>query len=183
MVRRWFSYAACMAFLPITLIGRAVEAFVHLKERLTTRSSSLEGKVVLITGASSGLGEAMARCFYKEGCKLIIAARRYSELERVRDQLVGSSYRTPGPGSTGSSGIVYPPVIIQLDVENSVQMKEKVKTILGIYGHVDILVNNAGISHRGDVSSTSLEVDAKLMAVNYFGTVTLTKGLCLTSIT
>ena len=104
-----------------------------------------------------------ARCFYKEGCKLIIAARRYSELERVRDTLMGSSYRTARPGTgTGSSGIVYPPVIIQLDVEHTSLIREKVKTVLGVYGHVDILVNNAGISHRGDVASTSLEVDAKV---------------------
>jgi dehydrogenase/reductase SDR family protein 7B len=51
-----------------------------------------------------------------------------------------------------------------------------VRTILGVYGYVDILVNNAGISYRGEVTDTSLEVDAKVMNINYFGTIGLTKG-------
>ena len=76
--------------------------------------------MVLITGASSGLGEALARSFYKEGCKLIIASRRYSELERVRDQLMGSSSRLKGCS-------VYPPVIIQLDLEEMNNLPDKIK--------------------------------------------------------
>nr|CAG4641758.1 EOG090X07KM [Eurycercus lamellatus] len=166
--KTWFNYAACLIFLPISVTGRIIEILLALKQRISTKTSSLEGKVVFITGASSGLGEALARQFYKEGCRLIIASRRYSELERVRNQLIGSSYR---------KGIVYPPVIIQLDLENPDSLADKMKTVLGVYGHVDILVNNAGISYRGEVISTSAEVDAKLMNVNYFGTVSLTKGL------
>ena len=123
----------------------------------------------------------MTRCFYQEGCKLIIAARRYSELERVRDQLMGSSYRSGSQGKAGANikpSTVYPPVIIQLDVESDPNsLREKVKTILGVYGHVDILVNNAGISQRGDVANSSPEVDVRVMSVNYFGTVNLTKGI------
>lgn len=121
----------------------------------------------------------IARCFYQEGCKLIIAARRYSELERVRDQLMGSSYRSQGKaGANIKPSTVYPPVIIQLDLESDPNsLREKVKTILGVYGHVDILVNNAGISQRGDVANSSPEVDVRVMSVNYFGTVNLTKGI------
>lgn len=87
---------------------------------------------------------------------------------------MGSSYRTV----CGTSATVYPPVIIQLDLESShVSLQEKVRTILGVYGHVDILVNNAGISSRGEAVETSPEVDVRVMAVNYFGTVALTKGI------
>lgn len=50
--------------------------------------------------------------------------------------------------------------------------------ILGVYGHVDIMVNNAGISYRGEVIATTPEVDLRVMGVNYFGTVSLTKGIC-----
>lgn len=52
--------------------------------------NSLPGKVVLITGASSGLGEALARTFFKAGCRLILLARRQGELERVRSDLMKS---------------------------------------------------------------------------------------------
>lgn len=61
LAKQLFSYAACLAFLPITIAGRAIEALMNVRDKLTTTSSSLEGQVVLITGASSGLGEAMAR--------------------------------------------------------------------------------------------------------------------------
>nr|CAG4643260.1 EOG090X07KM [Ilyocryptus agilis] len=135
----------------------------------TSLRVSLEGKVVLITGASSGLGEALARCFYREGCRLIIASRRHTELERVRNQLMGSSCRV--------SNDIYPPVVVQLDLENAQALKDKINTILAIYGHVDILVNNAGISYRGEATSTDIDVDVKLMNVNYFGTVALTKAI------
>lgn len=166
-MKQWLNCCACLLFLPVTLVGRFVEALIHLKQRLSKHDSNLEGKVVLITGASSGLGEALAKCFYKEGCKLIIASRRYSELERVRDQLMGSGLR---------KGTVYPPVIIQLDLQDMTNLADKVRTILGVYGYIDILVNNAGISYRGEAIETNLEVDAKVMNVNYFGTVALTKG-------
>ncbi len=158
---------ACLLFLPVTIIGRFIEALFALKQRLARHDSSLEGKVVLITGASSGLGESLAKCLYKEGCKLIIASRRYGELERVRDQLMGSGLR---------KGTVYPPVIIQMDLQDLTNLSDKVKIILGVYGYIDILVNNAGISYRGEATETSLEVDAKVMSVNYFGTIGLTKG-------
>ena len=79
-------------------------------------------------------------------------------------------------GSGLRKGTIYPPVIIQMDLQDLTNLEDKVKTILGVYGYVDILVNNAGISYRGDVTETSLEVDAKVMSVNYFGTIGLTKG-------
>ncbi|KAK4014883.1 dehydrogenase/reductase SDR family protein 7-like [Daphnia magna] len=167
-VKKLLNSFACLLFLPLTLVGRLIEAFFALKQRITKHDSSLEGKVVLITGASSGLGEALAKCLYTEGCKLIIASRRYTELDRVKEQLLGSGLR---------KGTIYPPVIIQLDLQDFVNLPDKVRTILGVYGYIDILVNNAGISYRGEVTDTSLEVDAKVMNINYFGTVALTKAL------
>jgi dehydrogenase/reductase SDR family protein 7B len=166
-VKKWLNCIACLLFLPLTIIGRLVEAFFALKQRISRHDSSLEGKVVLITGASSGLGEALAKCLYTEGCKLIIASRRYTELDRVKEQLLGSGLR---------KGTIYPPVIIELDLQDLNNLADKVRTILGVYGYVDILVNNAGISYRGEVTDTSLEVDAKVMNINYFGTIGLTKG-------
>lgn len=170
IIRKWLSCAACLFFLPISILGRVIEFILTLKSQMSSKSSSLEGKVVLITGASSGLGEALAQCLYKEGCRLIVAARRYAELERVRDQLLGSGLR---------KGNVYPPVIIQLDLQELNNLPDKMKTVLGVYGHIDILINNAGVSYRGEVIDTSLDVDIQIMNINYFGTIALTKGIKL----
>lgn len=69
--------------LPFT-IGNIIYSFL-MKPRLR---NCLPGKVVLITGASSGLGEALAHTFYIAGCKVVLAARRQEELERVRKDLL-----------------------------------------------------------------------------------------------
>ena len=80
--------------------------------------------------------------------------------------------------SSGSrKGNVYPPVIVQLDLEELNELEAKMETALGVYGHIDILVNNGGISFRGEITSTTLEVDVRLMKTNYFGAVALTKAL------
>lgn len=69
--------------LPFT-IGALVYAYLMSKKL----KNCLPGKVVLITGASSGLGEALAHTFYVAGCKVVLAARRHEELERVRKDLL-----------------------------------------------------------------------------------------------
>lgn len=123
---------------------------------------------MVVTGASSGLGEALAHTFYKEGCKLIIASRRYAELARVRDEILSSCFR---------KGKVFPPVIVQLDLSETEKIQDVVNAVLGIYGYVDILVNNAGVSYRGEICETASDVDSRIMNINYLGTVMLTKGL------
>nr|CAG4650211.1 EOG090X07KM [Sida crystallina] len=135
---------------------------------LLKKELGLEGKVVLITGASSGLGEALAHAFYSEGCKIILCARQKAKLEQVREHLLSSGNR---------QGNVYPPVIIQIDLEELNSLDSKMETAIGVYGHVDILVNNGGISYRGEITDTTLEVDVRLMKTNYFGSVALTKAL------
>jgi len=130
-------------------------------------SSDLEGQVVLITGASSGLGEQLAQAFYDEGCRLIICGRRQNELERVRQDLLGSG-RQRDP--------IYPPVTLQLDLEELDNLPAKMEASLTVYNRIDILVNNGGISFRGEVAETSLDVDLRLMKTNYFGAVVLTKA-------
>jgi len=167
-VQHLFNQAACLLFLPITIVGRAIELIFSIIKQLKSEDLCLEGKVVVITGASSGLGEALAHAFYKEGCRLIIASRRTSELSRVRDEILSSCFR---------KGKVFPPVIVQLDLSEMEKIHDVTNTILGIYGHVDILVNNAGVSYRGEICETAPDVDARIMNINYLGTVMLTKGL------
>lgn len=125
--------------------------------------------MILITGASSGIGEALAHEFYALGCRVVLAARRAGELERVRRNLLNSKL------SNGIQSIR--PEILTLDLAELNQLPDKVHHILRSCLHVDILINNGGISLRSDVMSVKQEVDLKLMNVNYFGAVALTKAL------
>ncbi|CAL8094761.1 unnamed protein product [Orchesella dallaii] len=159
--------ALTVLFWPVAL-PYLVYKFVNMfRRRFGLKLRPLEGKVVVITGASSGIGESLAKLLYEDGCRLILASRRIEELERVKADLVRS--RTYGP--------VYVPAIVQLDLADLKSVQSKTSEILQIYGYVDILINNAGMTHRGDVLGTSIEVDQRLMSVNYFGPLALTKGL------
>ncbi|KAJ8963726.1 hypothetical protein NQ314_005419 [Rhamnusium bicolor] len=122
--------------------------------------------VVVITGASSGLGEALAHEFYKQGCQIVLCARRRQELERVRADMLHSDCAVQ----------THPPIIMPLDLSDINSLPGHVNKIISITGQIDILVNNGGISHRGTVLSTSIDVDVQIMQVNYFGSAALTKG-------
>ncbi|XP_023025738.1 dehydrogenase/reductase SDR family protein 7-like [Leptinotarsa decemlineata] len=129
--------------------------------------NELFGKVVVITGASSGIGEALAHEFYKHGCQVVLCARRRQELERVRNDLLHSHCTLQ----------THPPIIIPLDLSDVDSLTDNVKKILSITKKIDILVNNGGISHRGRALTTDPDVDMKIMQVNYFGSVALTKAV------
>lgn len=70
----------------------------------------------------------------------------------------------------------HPPVIIALDLADLGSLPQKVADILAIHGHIDILVNNGGISVRSDIISSAIDVDQRVMQVNYFGAVAMTKA-------
>uniref|UniRef100_A0A182NM29 Dehydrogenase/reductase SDR family protein 7-like n=1 Tax=Anopheles dirus TaxID=7168 RepID=A0A182NM29_9DIPT len=162
----WWLWATL--FLPIAIPGLVFKLLTNMRERRNKRH--LNGKVILITGASSGLGEALAHSFFLAGCKVVLAARRKDELERVRKDLLEIHTTVP----------THPPIILQLDLSDLNSITEKVQSVLEIHGAIDILVNNGGISVRGDALSTSIDVDIRIMLVNYFGTVAMTKA-CLPS--
>lgn len=117
--------------------------------------------VIWITGASSGIGEACAKKFSKEGFAVVLSARKVTELQRVASQCTS-------PDSVK---------ILPLDLSKSEEMTGKVAEAIGFFGQVDILLHNGGISQRSLVQETKIEVDRKLMEVNYFGTVALTKAI------
>ncbi|XP_031840904.1 dehydrogenase/reductase SDR family protein 7-like [Nomia melanderi] len=131
------------------------------------RSAALRGKVVMITGASSGLGEALAHVFYNSGCKVILVSRRKEELERVKNSIINTHHTIP----------THPPMVLPLDITDINALRTEVDLIIEIYGQIDILINNAGISYRGEVVSTSVDVDIKVMLTNYFAQIALTKAV------
>lgn len=121
----------------------------------------LKGKWVWITGASSGLGEAMSYAFAEKGANLILSSRKQAELERVKANC--------NPGIK---------VEIQvLDVAKQDDFQEVTEKLLSKTGSIDLLINNAGISQRGLVKNTTLEVDRRIMEINYFGAIALTKAV------
>ncbi|MBD2355629.1 SDR family oxidoreductase [Tolypothrix sp. FACHB-123] len=116
-------------------------------------------KVVWITGASSGIGEALAYLFANQGAKLIISARREEELQRVKQNIRSEC------------------LIITLDITDSNSLELAVKTAINHYNKIDILINNAGTSQRSLVVETQEIVDRKIMEINYFGTINITKRI------
>lgn len=125
----------------------------------------LKNKIVWITGASSGIGEAMAVAAAQQGAKLILSARRPSELQRVADLCQATECR-----------------ILPLDIADTDAIKIVVQKAIQQWGRIDILVNNAGISQRSLALETDLDVDKRLMAVNYIGTIALSKAILPTMI-
>lgn len=122
--------------------------------------TKIKGSVIWLTGASSGIGEALAYQLAKAGAKLIISARRIEELERVKEKCDSNQVK-----------------ILPLDLSDSFALKQKSKDAISFYGDIDMLINAGGISQRDLIINTDLEVDRKIMEVNYFGSITLSKSL------
>lgn len=124
-------------------------------------------KVVWITGASSGIGEALVHAFRREGAHVVLSARRADELERVgRDCAQG----TPGDGPGDL-------MVVPLDVADADALEPAALRVLERFGRVDILVNNAGITNRSLVADTDMAVYRRVMEVDFFGAVGLTKAV------
>ncbi|MBN8702373.1 MAG: SDR family oxidoreductase [Bacteroidetes bacterium] len=124
--------------------------------------SSFKNKVVWITGASSGIGEALAKELATRGAKLVLSARNTQTLNAIKKQLQLDDSRC---------------IVLKIDLEHESNFSNHVLTVVNNLGAIDILINNAGISQRSFAVETSIEVDKKIMQVNYFGTVTLTKAI------
>ncbi len=119
-------------------------------------------KTVWITGASSGVGEAMVYAFNKEKAQLIISSHEPEELERVKNNCKYESEKI----------FVLPFNLLEHD-----KIPNLVSTVIEKFKKVDILFNIGGVSQRSLVKDTILEVDKRIMDINYFGTIILTKSL------
>ena len=120
----------------------------------------MKDKVVIITGASSGIGKALALKFGEMGSKVVLAARNAENLEAVNLELVKSGTET---------------LVVQADVSVESDCEKVISSSIDKFGKIDVLINNAGISMRALFSELDLSVIRKLMDVNFWGTVYCTK--------
>lgn len=118
-------------------------------------------KVIWITGASSGIGKALALYLSQFNCQLILSARREEALTTVQLQC-------KNPNNIA---------VLPFDLGDIHQMPTVVEKGIKTFGKVDILVNNGGISQRSALIDTSIEVDKKLMDIDYLGTIALSKAI------
>jgi len=117
-------------------------------------------KVIWITGASSGIGEALAHQFSEMQAKLVLSARRIPELERVQDRCLENTDHC---------------LVLPLDLADGEALGDKVNEVVAHYGKIDLLINNGGISQRAAALDSPMEVERKIMEVNFFGGVALSK--------
>lgn len=112
-------------------------------------------RTAVITGASSGIGEACARAFAREGLHVVLAARRLDRLEAVAHEIAAAGGRATA---------------VSCDVTDAGQVDRLAQAALDRTGRLDVMVCNAGLGFNGRLDETSVEAMQRLMAVNYFGT-------------
>jgi len=120
------------------------------------------GKVILITGASSGIGKAIALQMADKNVHFILAARRLDELKLLQEDCE-------------KKGAICTNLFV--DMASPASIADFASTVIKQFKTIDVLINNAGISQRSQAEETALEVDRKIMEINFFAQVNLTKSL------
>ncbi|MEM7549278.1 MAG: SDR family oxidoreductase [Bacteroidota bacterium] len=126
----------------------------------------MKDKVVIITGGSSGIGKALAEEFGSKGSKIIITGRNQNALDSAVEELSTKGIEVFG---------------IQGDVSNQEDTKRVAEDTLKKYGKIDVLINNAGISMRALFQDVDIDVVKKVMDINFYGALYMTKA-CLDQI-
>jgi len=129
--------------------------------RYLPRNMKLKDKIVIITGASSGIGKALAAEFAKRGANLVLGARQYVTLCEIAQDIEKQH--------------TIKAVAVACDVTVEEDCAQLIKQAITTFGRIDILINNAGISMRALFKDVDLQVLKSLMDVNFWGTVYCTK--------
>jgi dehydrogenase/reductase SDR family protein 7B len=116
-------------------------------------------KIIWVTGASSGIGAEICKQLANQNATIILSARNSETLERIKSSLKNNEQH----------------LVIPLDLEKTETFQPAFNIIIEKYGHLDMLFNNGGVSQRAEASETEIEVDRKIMEINYFGNISLSK--------
>ena len=128
--------------------------------------SKFSNQTAWVTGASSGIGEQLVYALSKKGAKVIISSRKLADLELVKSNCV-------------SPENIF---VLPFDLINEEGMQEVFAKAITFSGRIDLLFNNGGISQRSVVTETQMDVYHRLMNINYFGTIALTKSVLPTMV-
>lgn len=131
----------------------------------STALNAFENQVIWVTGASSGIGEALVKAFARQGARLVLSSRKESELQRVKDECIAA-------GASAGDLLVVP-----LDVTDYAAMPAAVQTVVNAFGRIDKLINNAGTSQRSFCLETDMEVYRTMFDLNVMGQIALTKAV------
>jgi NAD(P)-dependent dehydrogenase (short-subunit alcohol dehydrogenase family) len=112
-----------------------------------TSQFRVDGKIAIVTGASSGLGARFARVLHAAGATVVLTARRLDRLETLSAELPGS-------------------LAVQCDVADETQRISLINTVMQTYGRIDILVNNAGITHKVPIEAETIDQFREVIEVN-----------------
>ncbi len=118
--------------------------------------------MVWITGASSGIGEGLVRAFAREGSRVIASSSDTAGLTRVANECAGLKGKV---------------TTVAFDLEENSAIDELAEQVVAREGRIDILINVAGISQRALLVETPMWLDRKIMEINYFGTIALTRAV------
>lgn len=124
-------------------------------------SSYFHQKVVWITGASSGIGEELARQLDRAGAQLILSARNVEKLNELKESLQHKDQH----------------LVVQVDLADTSNVGMLAQQIVSHYGRIDVLINNGGISQRATAFDTTMDVNRQIMEVNFFGNIAMTKAV------
>jgi NADP-dependent 3-hydroxy acid dehydrogenase YdfG len=116
--------------------------------------NNIEGKVIVITGASSGLGEATARALSARGARLALGARREDRIQLLANEMARSNGKT---------------IAIKMDVTDRQQVKQLVDAAVQAYGQIDVLINNAGLMPQAPLERLKIDEWDRMIDVNIKG--------------
>jgi len=155
--------AACILLVAACVLGDADLSTLLWERWGTSLDKGLKDKVVWVTGASTGIGAALAVEAARHGAIIVITARRGDLLEKVKEQCVAV-------GAPPDKVLVLP-----LDLCDYSAHAGAFQKVLDYFGHLDILINNAGRSQRARWEHTDIKVDESLFSLNVFSVVSLTR--------
>ena len=129
---------------------------------MKNKSTNFQGKIIWITGASSGIGRSLALQFFKLGARIVLSGRNREALHKVvrEAQVTEDNY-----------------LILDFDLATDFNAQEKAASVVSKFGQIDYLFNNGGISQRSITAETSIAVDRRIFEINFFAADKLTKAV------